>query len=336
MTAQASTMHARTQVSNPTLPIVPLGPYSLAASARFLCGFTPAAGASATLDDGRLVLGFLDEARHVPVTVALGQADEDGAVTVEIAGRPGEGDATRIVKQMKRVLSLDHDARGLSDVAARDPVVARLLAETPGFRPVCFPSPYDAAVWGVLAQRIAMPVAAAIKQRLALATGTVTEAFGRTFHPAPAAERLLALESFPGIAAEKMARLHAVALAALDGQLDAERLRAMPAARAVEALRAIRGVGPWTAEHILMRGCGVVDELPLSEPRVLRALAEAYGLAALPTEDEARTIADAWRPYRMWTAVLLVMSLRRSTAWDASSRSRTRPQRRPKQFDMRS
>jgi DNA-3-methyladenine glycosylase II len=329
-------MHHRAHASDDTHRIVPVGPYSLAASARFLCGFTPGAGGSATLDDGRLVLGFLDEARHVPVSVALGQPDEDGAVTVEITGRTSERDAVRIVKQVERMLSLDHDARGLSNVAAREPVVARLLAATPGFRPVCFPSPYEAAVWGVLAQRIAMPVAAAIKQRLSLATGTAIEALGRTFHPTPAPARLLALESFPGISAEKMTRLHAVALAALDGQLDAERLRAMPVARAVEELRAIRGVGPWTAEHIVMRGCGVVDELPVSEPRVLDGIAQAYGLAETPTDLEARVIADAWRPYRMWMAVLLVMSLRGSTARSASSGSRTRSARRPRQFDMRS
>src|SRR3954469_13195491 len=107
------------------LQIAPLGPYSLVSSASFLCGFTPASGTSATLDDGRLVLGFLDEARHVPVTVALRQDAGDGAVGIEIAGAAARGDADAIAKQVKRMLSLDHDARGLADVAARDPVVAR-------------------------------------------------------------------------------------------------------------------------------------------------------------------------------------------------------------------
>lgn len=334
-------MKKSAHASNTTFRIAPLGPYSLEASARFLCGFTPAAGASVALEDGRLVLGFLDETRHLPVTVALSQHAKDGAVIGEIAGAASDEEAAAMTRQVKRVLSLDHDARGLAQVGARDPVVARLLEASPGFRPVCFPSPYEAAVWGVLAQRISMPVAAAIKQRLAVATGTVAEGWGRTFHPSPAPERLLALESFPGIAAEKMTRLHAVALAALEGKLGAEHLRALSVSRAVEELRAIRGVGPWTAEHILMRGCGVVDEMPSSEPRVLRGLAEAYGLESTPTAEEAQRIAEGWRPYRMWVAVLVVMSLRRSTAWNAprnaprdgsSSRSRTRST----QIDMRS
>jgi DNA-3-methyladenine glycosylase II len=304
-----------------TVQIAPLGSYSLESSAKFLCGFTPASGTSATLDDGRLVLGFLDEARHVPVTVALQQDASDGAVWVEIAGAADGGDADAVAKQVKRMLSLDHDARGLADVAARDPVVARMLEAVPGFRPVCFPSPYAAAVWGVLAQRIPMPVAAALQERIAIATGSVANGWGRTFHPSPAPERLLALESFPGVSAEKMARLHAVAFAALDGKLDAERLRALPAARAIDELRGIRGVGPWTAEHVLMRGSGVADELPTAEPRVLRAMQEAYALETMPTAEEARAIAERWRPYRMWVAVRMVMGLSRS-GWSAPRNER--------------
>ncbi len=332
-----------------TVQIAPLGPYSLASSSSFLCGFTPASGTSATLEDGRLVLGFLDETRHVPVTVALRQDAIDGSVRIEISGAHDRGAVAAVTKQVKRMLSLDHDARGLADVAARDRVVARMLDAMPGFRPVCFPSPYEAAVWGVLAQRIPMPVAAALKQRIAIATGSVAEGWGRTFHPSPAPERLLALESFPGVAAEKMARLHAVAFAALDGKLDAERLRALSASRAVDELRAIRGVGPWTAEHVLMRGCGVADELPTAEPRVLRALQEAYALEAMPTEEEAQAIAERWRPWRTWISVRMVMGLsrsgwsarrgeqrRRSRSSSALSSSASLSKRRSTQIDTRS
>ena len=269
------------------------------------------------LDDGRLVVGFLDETRHLPVTVALTQRAPDGEVVVELAGA---ADPTSLGRQVARILSLDHDASGLAAIAAHDPVVARLLAASPGFRPVCFPSPYEAAVWGVLGQRISMQVASGIKQRLAIATGTIAKGFGRSFHPSPAPERLLALASFPGVAEEKLARLHAVALAALDGQLDATRLRALPHAQAVEELQKLRGVGPWTAEHIVMRGCGVVDELPSAEPRVIHGIAHAYGLGDAPDRDEVLRIAEAWAPYRMWIAVLLVMNLHGTPGWKRNRR----------------
>jgi len=296
-----------------TFQITARGPYSLASSARFLCGFTPAQGASATLADGRLVLGFLDESGYVPRVVALTQRGD--VVSGELAAETSVHEAEAVARQVARVLSLDHDARGLAAIGDRDPVVAGLLAASPGFRPVCFPSPYEAAVWGVLAQRVAMPVAAAIKQRLAVATETVAEGFGRSFHPAPAPARLLSVERFPGLTEEKIARLHAVARAALDGRLDASTLTAMPREQAIERLRAIRGVGPWTAEHVLLRGCGVVDAMPTAEERVLRGIAEAYGLPETPTPQQALSLAERWRPFRMWIAVRLVMHLGASGRW---------------------
>lgn len=301
--------------------IVPRGPYSLRASADFLCGFTPATGSSCTSGDGQLVLGLLEETRHVPVTIALEQTAR-GEIHGAVAGGPLAPEMlVTIQRQVMRLLSLDHDARGLADVARRDPAIRPLLDAAPGFRPVCFPSPYEAAIWGVLAQRITMTVAAKIKQRLATETGTIAEGFGRTFHPSPAPERLLALRDFAGLPAEKLARLHAVATAALEGKLDATRLAAMTRADAVRELQQIRGVGPWTAEHILLRGCGIIDELPSAEPRVVQAIATTYGLSVAASAADAERIAEGWRPYRMWIAVLLVMNLRRSTsAWARSPR----------------
>ncbi len=132
------------------LSIVPRGAFSLAESSRFLCGFTPATGACAG-DSGALALAFLADGTFEPVVARVRQGD-DGVVTADVGPEHAA--------QLARILSLDHDARGLSEVAGRDPVLARLWAARPGFRPVCFGSPYEAAVWGVLAQRCPMPVAA--------------------------------------------------------------------------------------------------------------------------------------------------------------------------------
>lgn len=276
------------------------GQYSLAASAGFLCGFTPAGGTGATLDDGRLALGFLDETTFRPVSVAIAQGD-DGKVTFE--------GSRHLAPQLARILSLDHDGEKLDDIGERDRVVADLVRARPGFRPVCFPSAYEAAVWGVLAQRIPMTMASRIKQKLAVLTGSVAEGFGRTFLPSPSPQALLALDRFEGLPEEKLARLKGVAEAALDGKLEAERLRTMPYEDAHAELRKIRGIGEWTADLVLARGSGLADAMPVSEPRLLRGIQEAYALADAPSRDEAIAIGEGWRPLRTWVCVLVVSSL---------------------------
>lgn len=277
--------------------ISPVGPFQLSSSARFLCGFTPGAGTSCVNDDA-LTLGFLADDAFEPTVVRLKQRAER---------IDGESTSKNVRDQVARMLSLDHDATKLESIARKDRVVARLLEKTPGFRPVCFPSPYEAAIWGVLAQRVRMSMAANIKRKLAIETGSAVEGFGRTFFPSPRPKKLLAMKSFPGISAEKIERLHGVARAALDGKLDARILREIPAQEALDRLQELRGVGRWTAGHILLRGTGVCDELPDMEPRVMAGVAKAYGLKR-PSAAALARISDGWRPFRMWVSVLIVMN----------------------------
>jgi DNA-3-methyladenine glycosylase II len=281
-----------------------LGPFSLAESARFLCGFTPASGSAGVDERGRLVLGFLSD-RFEP---AVARVSDD----LEI-----EGDAH---EQVARILSLDVDGRPMEAIARRDPVIGKLLSARKGFRPVVFPSAYEAAIWGVLAQRVSMRMASAVKRKLSEHTRSSVTGFGQTFFPSPPPKKLLDLRSFPSLPDEKLVRLKGIARAALEGRLDVARLRAMPERDALDDLRTLRGVGEWTAAHILYRGCGATDALPLREPRVLRGIAEAYGLARAPSKSRARAIAEVWRPLRMWIAVLVVSNLRNTARWHGAER----------------
>jgi len=89
------------------------------------------------------------------------------------------------------------------------------------------------------------------------------------------------------------------------GDLEAARLRAMPTDEALAALKAIKGIGDFAAQLILLRGAGLPDALSTSEPRLAEAVAMAYELDKPPDAGTLREIADGWRPYRTWVAVLL-------------------------------
>jgi len=123
-----------------------------------------------------------------------------------------------------------------------------------------------------------------------------------------------------GISAVKVTRLRDLARAALDGVLDTERLRALPEDQALTELRALPGIGPWTAQAILMRGCGVADALPLEDEISRTAVASIYGLPEPPDDAAWTAMSDAWRPYRMWATVLLHMAWRREQASTPSYR----------------
>ena len=135
---------------------------------------------------------------------------------------------------------------------------------------------------------------------------------GRSYPAFPRPAKLLELEAIAGVSSNKATWLRGIAQAALEGRLDTEMLRALPHDDALAALQELPGIGPWTAEAIRLRGCGMVDELPSSDEISPRAVAALYGREPLDARAFER-LADAWRPYRMWAVVLLRFSSNRET-----------------------
>jgi DNA-3-methyladenine glycosylase II len=224
-----------------------------------------------------------------------------GTVTVELTGEIGDQD--RVVAQVERILSLDVDGRGFPELGRRDPVVGELLQRYPGLRPVLFCSPYEAACWSIIGQRLRITQAAAIKQRLADQLGDRVTVAGQQLTAFPAPQQLRG-RALPGLPQVKVERLDAIATAALSGQLDTARLRDLDTDQALEELTRLPGIGPFSAELILARGAGHPDLFPTAERRLHAEIAGAYRLTE-PTVARLADVADGWRPYRTWVGLLL-------------------------------
>jgi DNA-3-methyladenine glycosylase II len=98
-------------------------------------------------------------------------------------------------------------------------------------------------------------------------------------------------------------QLRALGRAAIQGQLDGVALRSQPPEESLAHLQTLPGIGPFSAELILLRGAGYPDAFPTHEKRLHRAMAAVYHLN--PGPEALRAIADRWRPYRTWIALLL-------------------------------
>jgi DNA-3-methyladenine glycosylase II len=287
--------------------LVPKGPFSLAASAAFLEGFAPAAHRAG--EAGQLHLAFVADGGEAAAGVCLRQPDADVAAEMF-----GDADPAAVQAQVARILSLDVDGGGFPEVGRRDPVVGRLQARWPRLRPVGFFSPYEAAAWSLIGQRIRIVQAARIKERMAAELGAAVDVHGDLRHAFPGPVRLADLEGFPGLFGRKAEYLRALGAAAMAGRLDAARLRGMPRHQALAALKELPGVGDFSAELILLRGAGDPDHLPEHEPRLRRAVALAYGLDGPPGDLQLAQLAERWRPYRTWVVLLLRVLLEETTS----------------------
>ena len=82
-----------------------------------------------------------------------------------------------------------------------------------------------------------------------------------------------------------------------------------PATEVATELRALRGVGEWTEQYVLMRGCGFGDCLPVGDAGLVKALRSFHGLAERPDAEATRRLLAPLSPYRSLATAHLWASL---------------------------
>jgi DNA-3-methyladenine glycosylase II len=277
--------------------ITPDGPFSLEAAAGF--GFGPNMGRPVYRDAGMKLAFTTDDFTH-QAKVSLTQRD-DGTVAGEIES---DGDTEAITRQVARILSLDHSGSDWLKVGESDPVLGRLQQEFLGLRPVLFHSPYEAAAWSIISARRHRAQGTVIRNRLAATHGRVYGEGDDAMLAFPTPAQLLGVRELQGLDPTRIDRLHAVADAALAGELDPTRLLALGSEEGLAQLTKLKGIGPMYGTLILLRSTGATDFVTGQEPRLSSYLGHLYDLGDAATDAQISRIMDGWRPFRTWSSVL--------------------------------
>jgi len=186
---------------------------------------------------------------------------------------------------------------GLGALLAADPRLA-VVADIAGTLPLRRRPGGFAGIAGiVVSQQLSTASASAIWGRLAAAYDPFTpQALIRA-----RGDRLARL----GLSAPKIRALKEIARAIAGGALDCDALPDMPADAAHQALCAIHGIGPWTADIYLLFCLGHPDAWPAGDLALQEAAKIAFRLPARPTAKQIVTMAEPWRPWRGVAARLL-------------------------------
>jgi AraC family transcriptional regulator of adaptative response / DNA-3-methyladenine glycosylase II len=206
------------------------------------------------------------------------------------------------VERVRRMFDLDADLPAIRAHLERDPAMAPLVALRPAMRVLRGWDGFEVAARSIIGQQVTVARARHLNGILvdrcgsALARGPVAQRPGRLF---PTARQVIDADlSAMGMPGARVTALKNVATAALaDPQLFG---RAGSVDETVARLRAIGGIGDWTAHYIAMRASGEPDAFPASDVGLLRGAADATGGRPTPRELLAR--ADAWRPWRAYAA----------------------------------
>lgn len=212
-----------------------------------------------------------------------------------------------VIARVRRLFDLSADPVRIGEHLSQDPVLSPLVAARPGLRAPGAWDGFELAVRAMLGQQITVGAARLLAVRLVETYGEPIEdaaaaelGLTRLF---PAPERLIGRD----IAALGMPQARGLALEALARALVQDPQMFAPRAdldAAVAALKALPGVGEWTAQYIALRQMRETDAFPAGDIGLQRALAQHEG-GDRPSASELLARAEAWRPWRAYAAQYL-------------------------------
>lgn len=271
---------------------------SLAATAMFV----------GTLHDGGLDLAFPLEGSWKTVGVRIEESNK--TINATVFFNPGSATQVEIKAKLEQMLSLNVDGAGFQKIGSKDKVVKALQERNEGIRPALFPSPYEAAARAIIGHQLPLRQGTAISARIAKDHGMQVNVSGRVLYAFPFPDILAELPAIQGLATRKVEQLRVLGAKA-DSLLATPLLRSMDRREALAHLQQLPGIGPFSAELILLRGVGDADAFPHQEKRLQRAMIAAYELDENVRIEDLEGIAENWRPYRSWAGLLLRNSISR-------------------------
>jgi DNA-3-methyladenine glycosylase II len=158
----------------------------------------------------------------------------------------------------------------------------------------------------LVSQQLSVKAAATIFARFVALFPDAADGF-----PTPAQVLQVPLETMRqvGLSRQKAAYLQDLCGRVERGELALDLLDALSDEEVMQTLTAVKGIGRWTAEMILIFELRRPDVLPVDDVGLLRSLQKVYRLRRRPSPAQVLRIGEKWRPYRsvaswyLWAAL---------------------------------
>ncbi len=257
----------------------------------------------AGLEDGTGGRAGPPPARPAPAagTVSV-ETGGNGYFTAEVR-HPDARVLLDVAARVRRLLDLDADPLSFGRHLGGVPLLSSRIKALSGIRVPGAWDGFELAVRAVLGQQVTVKGATTLAGRLVEALGEALpdhlrgSGLMRTF-PSPAAVAGFDLRSI-GVPAGRATALRRLAEVVSAGGLDLDVSADLDATKA--QLTAIPGIGSWTAEYIAMRALRDPDAFPAGDLGLRKAVARGGPIDAR----KLRAMAEAWRPWRAYGAMLL-------------------------------
>lgn len=262
------------------------------------------------IQDGRIYKA-LAVGTETPVIELSG--DEPGCLTLRFPGDRlpvSESTVAGVIEYVRNWLDLDRDLLPFYALAGQDPLLKQAVESFYGLRNIGIPDLFEAISWGIIGQQINLAFAYTLKRRLVEHFGRHVVCDGQDYWIFPTAEVIagLTVEDLAPVrmTVKKCEYLIGVARLIAGGILTKESLLEAGSFREAEKrLTGIRGIGPWTANYVLMRCLRMPSAFPIDDVGLHNSIKFLLGTDRKPTKEEILRLSASWTNWESYATFYL-------------------------------
>ncbi len=280
----------------------PKGPYDLALSLRAIAGFgtetreEPDLYRAAVRVGGKPCLMQVREASRKPLRL-------------EATFQPAQPPA-KMRETAEWIMHTDLDLRRFYRLVRERPVVGPIAKSLYGLKAMRTASLFVMAVTAITEQQISLAAAYSIRQRMIERYGEPVD--GLWAFPSPEALAALSIKDLKdcGLSGRKAEYIIGLSQRIVEGSLELDEMKSMSDEDARNFCMAIRGLGPWAADYLLIRGLGRADVVPAEDLGLQKLIGFYMGNGERMTTPQVREAMMPLAPYRGLAAFYLMVDYR--------------------------
>lgn len=227
---------------------------------------------------------------------------------------PSQSAREKIAFYIWEWFDLDRELGDFYEMAHKDKILESIVQKHYGLRIICIPDLFEALTWAIMGQQINLTFAYTLKKRFVEHFGECLTFEGHTYWLFPEFEKIAKIEIEVlrelQFTTRKAEYIMGIAKAMRSGQLNKEALLQKGEYQLVhKSLMAIRGVGAWTADYVLMKCLQHPSAFPIADVGLHNAIKIQLGLERKPTIEEIEEMSQHWEGWQAYATFYLWRSL---------------------------
>jgi len=218
-----------------------------------------------------------------------------------------------LISYIREVFDLDRDLRPFYDQLNQDQVIGSLCQNYYGLRLLGIPDLFEALCWCIIGQQINLTFAYKLKRRLVEARGESLNFEGINYRlfPTPLAIARMSEKDFTGwqYSGSKAAYLVGIAREIQQGDITRDQLLVMTPEEAYNRLLQLKGIGPWSAQYVMMKCLRINTAFPVEDVGLQNAVRIQMRVDTKPSLQELVGFGNRWNPWQAYATFYLWHSL---------------------------